>query len=185
MVLDPNHLVAALNAGRAYWGDFAEIFAERRTDTMIVLDDGRLDQVSAGEEAGLGVRVFSGKTSAYVYTTDFSRAAIVEALRLAHAATRQRAAREAGQTLVAALEQPVAAEIRHDRLTELFSLGEAEAFRAEHDALTAIATSSRVPEALWIATGVAAMRAITEGRFAEVAADHAVQEAYMGRRAAA
>jgi TldD protein len=105
MTLDPNYLIAALNAGRAYWGDYAEIFAEQRADTIIVLDDGRLEQVSAGEEAGVGVRVFSGKTSAYVYTTDFSRNAIVEALRLAHAATKQRAASQAGQTLVAALER--------------------------------------------------------------------------------
>ncbi len=105
MTLDPNYLIAALNAGRAYWGDYAEIFAEQRADTIIVLDDGRLEQVSAGEEAGVGVRVFSGKTSAYVYTTDFSRDAIVEALRLAHAATKQRAAPQAGQTLVAVLER--------------------------------------------------------------------------------
>jgi TldD protein len=105
MTLDPNYLIAALNAGRAYWGDYAEIFAEQRADTIIVLDDGRLEQLSAGEEAGLGVRVFSGKTSAYVYTTDFSRDAIVEALQLAHAATRQRTAEQAGQTLVAALER--------------------------------------------------------------------------------
>ena len=109
MSLDPNYLVAALNAGRAYWGDFAEIFAERRADTIVVLDDGRLDQVSAGEEAGVGVRVFSGKTSAYVYTTDFSRDAIVEALRLAHAASQQRAARQAGQTLVASLDRQTSA----------------------------------------------------------------------------
>ena len=33
MSLDPNDLVVALNAGRQYWGDFAEIFAERRIDT--------------------------------------------------------------------------------------------------------------------------------------------------------
>ncbi len=112
MSLDPNYLVAALNAGRAYWGDYAEIFAEHRADTIVVLDDGRLDQVSAGEEAGVGIRVFSGKTSAYVYTTDFSRDAIVEALRLAHAATQQRAARQAGQMLVAALDRQTAPRAR-------------------------------------------------------------------------
>lgn len=111
MTLDPNYLIAALNAGRAYWGDYAEIFAERRTDTLVGLDDGRLEQVSAGEEAGLGVRVFSGRTSAYVYTTDFSREAIVEALRLARAATQQRAAADAGQTLVAALDRHAPARV--------------------------------------------------------------------------
>ncbi len=103
MSLNPNHLVAALNAGRQSWGDFAEIFAERRSDTIVVLDDRRLDKLSAGEEAGIGVRVFSGKTSAYVYTSDFSRDAIVDALRLAHAAAKQRAA--SGETLIAALDR--------------------------------------------------------------------------------
>ncbi len=106
MSLDPNDLVAALNAGRAHWGDFAEIFAERRADTSIVLDDGRLDKMSAGEEAGVGVRIFHGRTSAYVYTTDFSRDAIVEAMRLASAAAKQRAG--TGATLVAALDRNIA-----------------------------------------------------------------------------
>ncbi|MBI5032953.1 MAG: TldD/PmbA family protein [Chloroflexi bacterium] len=105
MSLDPNDLVAALNEGRSYWGDFAEIFAERRTDTIVVLDDGRLDKLSAGEEAGVGVRIFHGPTSAYVYTSDFSRDAIVEAMRLASAAAKQRAG--TGETLVASLDRGI------------------------------------------------------------------------------
>jgi TldD protein len=102
MSLDPNNLVDALNAGRQYWGDFAEIFAEHRADTSIVLDDGQLDKVSAGEEGGAGVRVFQGQTSAYVYTTDLSRAGLVEAMQIASAAAKQRAS--PGET-VAALDR--------------------------------------------------------------------------------
>ncbi len=103
MSLDPNDLVGALNAGRPYWGDYAEIFAERRTDTLVLIDDGRLEKMSAGEEAGAGVRVFIGRSYAYVYTTDLSRDALVEALRLANAAAKQHAA--PGAALVAGLDR--------------------------------------------------------------------------------
>ncbi len=92
MSMDPNDLVATLNAGRAYWGDFAEIFMERRSSTSIMLDDGQLDKMSAGEEAGAGIRVFHGQSAAYVYTSDLSRASLLEAMRLASIAAKRRAA---------------------------------------------------------------------------------------------
>jgi hypothetical protein len=49
----------------------------------------------------------------------------------------------------------------------MFALGEADAYRTEHDALITVATASRVPEALWLADAIGAMRATVEGRFAE------------------
>jgi hypothetical protein len=67
----------------------------------------------------------------------------------------------------AAGELEFAAEIRHTRATAMFALGEAEGFWAEHDALATVAAASRVPEALWLADAIAAMRATVEGRFAE------------------
>jgi len=60
-----------------------------------------------------------------------------------------------------------AAEIRHTRTVAMFALGEADAYRAEHEALATVAAASRVPEALWLADAIAAMRATVEGRFAE------------------
>lgn len=60
-----------------------------------------------------------------------------------------------------------AAEIRHTRTVAMFALGEADAYRAEHDTLATVAAASRVPEALWLADALAAMRATVEGRFAE------------------
>lgn len=60
-----------------------------------------------------------------------------------------------------------AAEIRHTRTVAMFALGESDAYRAEHDALATVAAASRVPEALWLADAIAAMRATVEGRFAE------------------
>ncbi|MEO6026088.1 MAG: hypothetical protein ABIR79_04405, partial [Candidatus Binatia bacterium] len=60
-----------------------------------------------------------------------------------------------------------AAEIRHTRTVAMFALGEADAYRAEHEALATVAAASRVPEALWLADAIGAMRATVEGRFAE------------------
>ncbi len=60
-----------------------------------------------------------------------------------------------------------AAELRHTRTVAMFALGEADAYQAEHDALAAMAAASRVPEALWLADAIGAMRATVEGRFAE------------------
>jgi hypothetical protein len=60
-----------------------------------------------------------------------------------------------------------AAEIRHTRTVAMFALGEADPYQAEHDALVAAAAASRVPEALWLADAIGAMRATVEGRFDE------------------
>jgi AAA ATPase domain len=64
-------------------------------------------------------------------------------------------------------ELEFAAGIRHTRAAAMFALGEAEGYWAEHDALATVAEASRVPEALWLADAIAAMRATVEGRFAE------------------
>jgi AAA ATPase domain len=64
-------------------------------------------------------------------------------------------------------ELELAAQIRHTRAMDCFAAGDAEGFFAEHDALAALAASSRVPEALWTTEIVGAMRATVEGRFAE------------------
>lgn len=61
----------------------------------------------------------------------------------------------------------LAAQIRHSRIVDHFSKGDAERFWAEHDALASMAVSSRVPAALWVADAIGAMRAIVEGRFEE------------------
>lgn len=75
------------------------------------------------------------------------------------------------QELLAAAEAAndleLAAELRHTRTMAMFALGEVDAYRTEHDALVTVATASRVPEALWLADAIGAMRATVEGRFAD------------------
>jgi hypothetical protein len=61
----------------------------------------------------------------------------------------------------------LAAQVRYSRASVMFTLGRAEQFWADADALVTVATSSRVPEARWLADLLSALRATVEGRFAE------------------
>ncbi len=78
-------------------------------------------------------------------------------------------------------EHEFAAAIRHARATTLFAIGEPEAFTAEVDGLATAAAASRVPEALWLADALAAMRATVQGRFGE-AQDAMERAVATGRR---
>jgi hypothetical protein len=64
----------------------------------------------------------------------------------------------------------------------LFGRGEAEAFAREVDELATAAAASRVPEALWFADVLAALRATVQGRFAE-ATERMERAATTGQRA--
>ena len=64
-------------------------------------------------------------------------------------------------------EHEFAAAIRHARAATLFAIGEPEAFASEVDALATTAAASHVPEAVWLADALAALRATVQGRFAE------------------
>ena len=46
-------LKAALSRG----GDFAEVYCEASTGTRILLEDGRLEDVVCGQDAGVGLRL--------------------------------------------------------------------------------------------------------------------------------
>jgi hypothetical protein len=64
-------------------------------------------------------------------------------------------------------EHEYAAAIRHARAMTLLAIGEREAFSNEVDGLATAAAASRVPEALWLADALAALRATVQGRFVE------------------
>lgn len=60
-------------------GEYADVFTEIRKQTSLVMDDGKLEKVIAGSEAGVGIRIiYKGRTS-YAYSNDFSRAALMSA----------------------------------------------------------------------------------------------------------
>ncbi len=56
-------------------GDFAEVFAEDRSTSSALLDDGRVEELSSGRERGAGIRVVSGETTGFAHTADLSEAA--------------------------------------------------------------------------------------------------------------
>ncbi len=53
-------------------GDFAEVFAEERRSSAAQLDDGRVEELTSGREAGAGIRVVVGETTGFAYTADLS-----------------------------------------------------------------------------------------------------------------
>ena len=89
-------LAAALRSG----GDFAEVYVEDRRNAGARLDDGKIEEFTAGRERGAGIRVVSGNSTGYAHTSDLSERALTEAARAAGAAARG----AEGRTTVAALE---------------------------------------------------------------------------------
>ena len=61
-------LAAALRSG----GDFAELFIEEAGGTSLSCEDNKIEKISSGTEAGAGIRVISGKESAYLAASDTS-----------------------------------------------------------------------------------------------------------------
>jgi len=79
-------------------------------------------------------------------------------------------------------EYEYAAATRYLRTMVHLAAGEPEAFSREADDLATAAAASRVPEALWFAEVLAALRATVQGRFAE-ARDGMERALAIGRRA--
>ncbi|MDQ3954249.1 MAG: TldD/PmbA family protein [Actinomycetota bacterium] len=75
--------VLAEAAGRG--GDLAEIYVDDRRSISLRLDDGRLEDVSSGADAGAGVRVIAGDRSGYAHTNVFTTESLRDAARAARA----------------------------------------------------------------------------------------------------
>ena len=67
-------------------------------------------------------------------------------------------------------EHEYAVAVRYSRAMNLLSKGEPEAFSSAVDGLATTASASRNPDGLWLADGLAALRATLQGRFAEAEA---------------
>jgi len=77
-------LAAALRNG----GEFAEIYVEDRRNSGARLDDGKIEEFTAGREKGAGIRVVAGSSTGYAHTSDLSERALTEAARAAGTAAR-------------------------------------------------------------------------------------------------
>ncbi|SFR02824.1 TldD protein [Desulfoscipio geothermicus DSM 3669] len=63
-------------------GDFADIFVEHKKITGIGCEGGKIERIHSGIEAGAGIRVVSGDSTAYAYTNDLGRDGLLEAARI-------------------------------------------------------------------------------------------------------
>lgn len=62
-----------INAALSTGGDFAEVFVEDRLNTSLYLIGGKVEDGMTGRDFGVGIRIFNGFNSIYVYTNDTSR----------------------------------------------------------------------------------------------------------------
>ena len=72
LVIDTPVLERVLAEALRNGGDFAEVFAEDRSNSSAMLDDGRVEELSSGRERGAGIRVVTGETTGFAHTADLS-----------------------------------------------------------------------------------------------------------------
>ncbi len=67
-------LKKALSGG----GEYADIFIERSTPLSIVCEDGKIEKVVSGLDCGAGVRLITGRRTAYAYTNEVTTGSLME-----------------------------------------------------------------------------------------------------------
>ena len=87
-MIDSPVLERVLSEALRHGGDFAEVFAEDRSTSSALLDDGRVEELSSGRERGAGIRVVSGETTGFAHTADLSEAGLLRAAEAASAVAR-------------------------------------------------------------------------------------------------
>jgi len=87
-VIDTPVLERVLGEALRHGGEFAEVFAEDRSNSSALLDDGRVEELSSGRERGAGIRVVTGETTGFAHTADLSEAGLIKAAEVASAVAR-------------------------------------------------------------------------------------------------
>lgn len=85
---DPALLQKLLNKALANGGEYADIFIEYRDTTALVQEDGKLEKVVTGSEAGVGIRLIYNGRTAYAFSNDLSEAALNSAVTEVSAAAQ-------------------------------------------------------------------------------------------------
>ncbi len=98
-MIDSPVLERVLSEALRHGGDFAEVFAEDKSTSSALLDDGRVEELSSGRERGAGIRVVAGETTGFAHTADLSEAGLLRAAEAASAVARDGSG---GSTIVAA-----------------------------------------------------------------------------------
>jgi TldD protein len=85
-----NIIKKALSSG----GDYADVYIEHTNPLSIQLEDGKIEKLSSGVDAGIGVRVIFGEKSAYAYSNDLSQDSLINAADLVSRAVKERQGRD-------------------------------------------------------------------------------------------
>lgn len=72
-----------LNAALSTGGDFAEIFVEDRTNSLIEMIGGKIESTTSGRDYGVGVRIYKGFNSVYAYTNKSDRDSLISVAKKA------------------------------------------------------------------------------------------------------
>jgi TldD protein len=88
VVIDTPVLERVLAEALCNGGEFAEVFAEDRSNSSATFDDGRVEELSSGRERGAGIRVVTGETTGFAHTADLSEPGLLRAAEAASAVAR-------------------------------------------------------------------------------------------------
>lgn len=88
-----DELAAILAVASKRGSDYADVFIEEAHTAQVFCEQDRIERVTAGIDAGAGIRVIVGETTAYAYTNDLSLDGLKEAAKVAAAAARGQATR--------------------------------------------------------------------------------------------
>ncbi len=71
-------------------GDYADVFIEHQRPLSIMLEDDKIEKLSSGIDAGVGIRVIFGDKSAYAYSNDFSEDSLLSLAETASSAVKEK-----------------------------------------------------------------------------------------------
>lgn len=66
------HAETVLSRALANGGEFAEVYFEETAITTMRFEDGKIERVNSGTDAGAGIRILSGDRTCYAHTNDLS-----------------------------------------------------------------------------------------------------------------
>ena len=76
-MLDTFNISRILRTALANGGEFADIYYEEGSSTVVVCDDAKIEKVVAGSDRGIGIRVISDLRTAYAFTNEINEAALL------------------------------------------------------------------------------------------------------------
>ncbi len=82
-MIDEHLAEEALTAALERGGEFAELYFERRASMSLNLEDGKLEKISHGLDAGASIRVIRGRSISFVFTEKTDERSLIGAARLA------------------------------------------------------------------------------------------------------